>query len=167
MLKRAGLKWPFWRMGDPGKTPSGPTAADSAMEWWERRRLRFNAALIASIVIAFFAYLAVLGACSDVIGAPIVDADGTIVGRDTEVGGYAAGLQCCGAVVGLLLANFCYFLGALFEPEVPAARVGVYRKWAWRLGVAFACFLPLSIPLLHVVACLFFPDSYDHAPVAP
>jgi hypothetical protein len=145
--------------------PATPAADVPAMRWWERRRLRYNLALIAAIVLGYFAYVAVVSHFADVIGAPIVDEDGTVMGNDIEFGGIAAIFQCCGAGIGLLLANLFYFLGAGVERFVPRARVGRYRKWAWRAGVAFSCLLPFSIALLHLVTCVFFPDWYDRTPI--
>ena len=142
-----------------------PAADVPATQWWERRRPRYNLALIAAIVSGYFAYVAVVSHFADVIGAPIVDEDGTVVGNDIEFGGIAVIFQCCGASIGLLLANLFYFLGAGVERVVPPARVGTYRKWAWRAGVAFSCFLPFSIALLHLVLCLFFPNWYDRTPI--
>ena len=142
-----------------------PAADVPATQWWERRRLRYNLALIAAIVLGYFAYVAVVSHFADVIGAPIVDEDGTVIGNDIEFGGPAALFQCCGASIGLLLANLFYFLGAAVERLIPVVRVGTYRKWAWRAGVAFSCFLPFSIALLHLVLCLFFPNWYDRTPI--
>ena len=142
-----------------------PAADVPATQWWEGRRLRYNLALMAAVVLGYFAYVAVVGHFADVMGAPVVDEDGTVIGNDIEFGGIAVIFQCCGVSIGLLLANLFYFLGAGVERFVPSARVAGYRKWAWRAGVAFSCFLPFSIALLHLVVCLFFPNWYDRTPI--
>ena len=79
-----------------------PAADVPATQWWERRRPRYNLALIAAIVSGYFAYVAVVSHFADVIGAPILDEDGTVVGNDIEFGGIAVIFQCCGASIGLL-----------------------------------------------------------------
>lgn len=142
-----------------------PVADVPAMQWWERRRLRYNLALIAAIVLGYFAYVAVVSHFADVIGAPIMDEDGTVVGNDIEFGGIAVIFHSGGVIVGLLFANLFYFLGAGVERWVSPARIASYRRWAWRAGVTFSCFLPFSIALLHLVLCLFFPNWYDRTPI--
>jgi hypothetical protein len=142
-----------------------PAVDAPATQWWERRRLRYNLALVAAMVLGYFAYVAVVSHFADVVAAPIVDENGKVIGNDIEFGGIAVIFQCFGAGVGLLLANLFYFLGAVAERWVPPARVTTYRKWAWRAGVAFSCFLPFSIALLHLVFCLFFPNWYDRIPI--
>jgi hypothetical protein len=141
------------------------TADLPASRWWERRRLRYNVALIASIILGYMAYVAVVTHFEDVIAAPWVDENGTVIGNDIEFGGIAVIFQCCGASLGLLLATLFYYLGAGVERLVPPARVATYRKWAWRAGLAFSCFLPFSIALLHLFFCLFFPSWYDRTPI--
>jgi hypothetical protein len=145
------------------QTPT-PAADVPATQWWERRRLRYNLALVAAIVLGFFAYVAVASHFADVI-APVVDEDGTVIGSGIEFTVFTVAFQCCGASIGLLMANLFYFLGASVEQWVARPRVGIYRKWAWRAGVAFSCFLPFSIALLHLVLCLFFPHWYDRTPM--
>ena len=144
---------------------AAPTVDVPATQWWERRRFRYNVALVAAIVLGYHAYTTVVGHFADVIGAPVVDEDGTVIGNDIDFGGVAVLFQGCGAGVGLLLANLFYFLGAGVERFVRPGRVGAYRRWAWRAGVALSCSLPFSVALLHLVLCLFFPNSYDRTPV--
>jgi hypothetical protein len=143
-----------------------PIADDvPAAQWWERRRLRYNLALVAAIALGYFAYVAVVSHFADVIGRPILDEDGHVVGNDIEFGGIEGLLPCCGAGLALLLANLFYFIGAGIEGFIPRVRVGTYRRWAWRAGVAFSCSLPFSIALLHLLLCLFFPNWYDRTPI--
>lgn len=142
-----------------------PAADVPATQWWERRRLRYNLALSTAIVLGYFAYVAVVSHFVDVIGAPIVNENGIVIGNNIEFGGPAALFECCGASIGLPLANLFYFLGAGVERLVSTAHVGTFRKWAWRAGVALSCFLPFSIALLHLVLCLFFPIWYDRTPI--
>ena len=142
-----------------------PAADVPATQWWERRRLLYNFALIVAIVLGYFAYVAVVSHFADVIGAPSVDENGSVIVNEIEFTVFTVIFQCCGASIGLLLANLFYFLGAGVERLVPPARVATYREWAWRAGVAFSCFLPFSVALLHLVLCLFFPNWYARTPI--
>jgi hypothetical protein len=143
----------------------GLHADSSASDWWERRRLRYNVALIISILLGYMAYAAVVTRFADVVAAPWVDENGAVIGNDLDLGGITVIFDCCGAVTALILANLFYFLGAGVERIVPAVRVAPCRKWAWRAGVLFSCLLPFSIAVTHLVLCLYFPNSYDRTPI--
>ena len=108
------------------------------MQWWERRRLRYNLALVVAIILGYLSYVSVVSHFADVIGSPIRDEDGRIVGHDIELGGIAILCQGCAASIALLFANLFYFLGAGVEQLVPPEWIAIYRKWAWRAGVAFS-----------------------------
>ena len=145
---------------------SDPASLLPARVWWEQHRLRYNAALIGSVVIGGLSYVAILAQFGDVIGRPIVDAGGHVVGHEAvDAAGIEGIAQCCGCVVAVGLANLFYFLGAVLEGNVPLHHVTAYRRRAWWAGAAFSCALPLSVPLLHLVCCLFFPGVYDHTPI--
>ena len=135
------------------------------MQWWERRRLRYNLWLIAALVGGGFTTLLVMDMFQDRIFAPIVDEKGKFIAYDDDIGGVAILGPCCASVMGIGLANVCFFLGALCERFVQQEHVAAYRKWAWRLGLWFSCLLPFSVALLHLVFCLFFPQWYDRTPI--
>ena len=145
---------------------SDPAPLLPARTWWERRRVVYNAALVSSIVVGGLSYVAILACFGDVIGRPIVDAAGRVVGHETvDAAGIEGIVQCCGCVIAIGIANLFYCLGTALEGHVPLRHVAAYRRWAWWAGVVFSCALPLSIPLLHLVCCLFFPGAYDHTPM--
>lgn len=143
-----------------------PPETLTAMQWWERRRLIYNLALLSSIVLGYVAYVIVVTIYADTIGAPVLYSDGTVVATNNiDFGGVALIGACCGASIGLLLANICYFLGAGLEGFITSEWRERYRKRAWWGGLAFSCFLPFSIALLHLTMCIFFPNSYDRTPI--
>ena len=149
----------------PTIDPSYPLPPENG---WGERRLRYNVSLVAAIVAAGLSYVLIVAHFNDVIGRPIVDGAGRVVGHEpVELAGVEGMAQCCGVVIAVGLANVFYLLGAGVERLVPPARVDAYRRWAWRAGVLISCALPRSAPLLHLTCCLFFPAAYDHTPIRP
>lgn len=135
------------------------------MRWWEARRLAYNIALIMSLVLGYLAFTVVVTHFEHIIADPIIDEEtGEFIAYDMDLGGVAGLFHCAGGFMGLLMANACYFLGAAVEKRVAYRYVAVYRKWAWRMGVAFSCFMPFSISIIHLLLCMFYPEYYNTTP---
>ncbi len=145
--------------------PASPDSDFPTRNWWEGRRLHYNVALIIAMILGYMAFGGVLDAFEHIICAPIIIKDsGRLHSYDCDMGGIASLFHCAGACSGLLLANACYLLGPFCELFVPDEWIDSYRKWAWRAGLAFSCFLPFTIALFHLMMCLLYPSWFNPTP---
>ena len=104
-------------------------------EWWKRRRLRYNAGLVAAGVLAFCAYAAVFE-------LKLRDQP------DAEITLMTIGVQGVGYLVMMVIANICYFLGPLAERVIRPAEPLRFRKTTYLLGCGFSFALPFAVPVL-------------------
>jgi hypothetical protein len=106
----------------------------SASQWWAARRLRYNLALLLGAVASFLSLVAV----GWVFAARLPCVEITLF--SIAAGGILF-------LVGLGLANLCYFLGPLSERWLHPKNVVGFRRLAFLLGTAFSLaliFLPVA-----------------------
>ena len=130
-----------------------PRASES-LRWWESRRLRYNAGLLVSGIIAFAAYAFVLIHFQDVIRAPSPS-------EEDAFSGFTLVLQGFGYLFMMFVANVCFFLGPLTELWFRPRNVDTYRKTAFRLGFWCSVALPFSIPVLLTLLAVFYPAYWQ------
>jgi hypothetical protein len=130
-----------------------------AFRWWESRRLRYNAGLVAAGILAFATYAFVLVHFQDVIRAPDPS-------EEDAFSGFTLLLQGFGYLFMMLVANVCYFLGPLSEKWLRPKNVDAYRKIAFRLGFCCSVALPFGIPVLLTLLALFYPSYWQSGSVA-
>jgi hypothetical protein len=82
--------------------PSKSQNLESSAAWWSARRWLYNLGLVGAGIMAFVAYLIVLGIFSDAF-------------KDVEVTGFTVAFQAVGYVICMVTANVCYQLGPLSE----------------------------------------------------
>ena len=125
--------------------PQGP-----ATEWWGRRRLLYNLALILAGPLAFACQAAVVS-WGTALGAIPPEPDPDALRTAAIVDGVAYLL-----VMGI--ANVCYFLGPWSERLIRPANAQRYRRLAFQLGFWFSVLLPFSIPARLAYFCSAHPD---------
>lgn len=116
---------------------------ETARDWWERHRLRYNIGLVVAGLVAFVCY------------AVVVDR-GISTGRmpDAEITLFTTAFQAIGYLFMIGVANVCYFAGPLSESVLKPADVDRYRRLTFRLGFWFSVLLPFTIPALVAVSYL-------------
>ena len=121
----------------------------TAGDWWEQHRLRYNIGLVVAGLVAFVCY------------AVVVDR-GISTGRtvpDAEITLFTTAFQGIGYLFMMGVANLCYFAGPLSESVLKPADVDRYRRFTFRLGFWFSVLLPFTIPALVAVSYLSHPPS--------
>jgi hypothetical protein len=64
-------------------------------------------------------------------------------------------------LVGVGLANICYFLGPLCERLIRPRNVFAFRRWTYGVGVAFSLLLIFSPPILNLFVALLGQECTD------
>ncbi len=124
--------------------------AGSSFAWWESRRLRYNAGLVAAGIIPFVCYVVVcFTLLPRVLPLP-----------EIKVTPFTTLFQGAGYLFMMGVANVCYFLGPISEYLVRLRNIGRYRRICYRMGYWFSVLLPFSIPALLTALVLFFPNSW-------
>ncbi len=106
----------------------------SAEQWWAARRLRYNLALLAGATVSFLSLAAVGGGFAKRL--PCLE----VTVFSVEFGGVLF-------LVGLGLANLCYYLGPLSERWLHPKNLLGFRRLFFVLGTAFSLtliFLPVA-----------------------
>ena len=116
----------------------------SASAWWAARRWRYNAALLLGAVVSFLCLLAI-GRLFEA-RLPCLE----ITAFSIAFGGIAF-------LVGLGLANLCYFLGPLSERWLQPKNALGFRRAAFALGTAFSLLLVFLPVVGNLVAATFGP----------
>ena len=118
--------------------------AQSTSAWWATRRLRYNAFLLLGAVASLLCLLAV--AWLFAARLPCLE----ITAFSVAFGGIAF-------LVGLGLANLCYFLGPLSERWLRPKNVLRFRRTAYALGTAISLLLIFFPVVGNLVAAAFGP----------
>ena len=126
-------------------------AATSPVAWWSARRLRYNAALVVSGVLAFITYLAV----GFIMLPPEAEFEATI---------FTTLLQGVGYLFMIGVANIFYLLGPLSERVMRPQDPGRYRRICFCLGLWFSVLLPFSIPALLAFLAIVHREFWRYAP---
>lgn len=114
----------------------------SAAEWWAARRSRYNAILLLSAVASLLCLIAIGWLFTARL--PCLE----ITAFSVAFGGIAF-------LVGLGLANLCYYLGPLSERWLHPKNVLGFRRAAFALGTAFSLLL-IFVPVVgNLVAAAF------------
>lgn len=106
----------------------------SPAQWWAARRLRYNLALLAGATVSFLS----LAAVGWLFAARLPCLEVTVF--SVAFGGVLF-------LVGLGLANLCYYLGPLSERWLHPKNLLGFRRLAFALGTAFSLaliFLPVA-----------------------
>jgi hypothetical protein len=125
-----------------------------SLQWWESRRLRYNAGLVVAGILAFVAYAFVLVHFQDVIRAPDPS-------QEDAFSGFTLILQGFGYLFMMLVANVCFYLGPISERFLRPRNVEAYRKITFRLGFWCSVALPFSVPLLLTFLAVFYPAHWQ------
>jgi len=116
-------------------------AAPDSRAFWQRRRLRYNVALLIAGLAAFACYALIV----ELAPRPLSDVD---TGQLPEITLFTMAFQAVGYLVAMGIANILYGLGQLSErliaPEDPAA----FRERTFKMGLWFSVSLPFLVPLL-------------------
>jgi hypothetical protein len=103
--------------------------------WWSARRRRYNLTLFVAALISAAMGLTVAGLFEERL--PCLEITGVIVI-----------FQALLFLIGVGLANICYFLGPLSERLIRPRNVPAFRRSAYCSGVAFSLLLIFAPPLL-------------------
>lgn len=119
----------------------------SPWSWWEgRRRLLYNLALIVALGLGGLVFLG--SAIMAMALRPLpVSPDGEL----PEITIFTFAFQALASLVGLGAANIAYTGGPVVEWLVPRAVRPAYRRWSYRLGMAFSVVLILSLPAVMMI----------------
>jgi hypothetical protein len=119
--------------------------------WWEARRGRYLASLVASSIASFLVYCAVVELCGR-----------THAGVDVEITLFSLAGQAMAFAVALAIANACYGLGAVVERRMKPRDGETFRRRLYALGFVFSVALPWAIPASLAVECIRAPRSGEH-----
>jgi hypothetical protein len=114
--------------------------------WWSARRRRYNLTLFVAAPISGAILLTVAGLFEERL--PCLEISGVIV--------IFQGLVF---LIGVGLANICYFLGPLGERLIRPRNAPAFRRAAYRAGVAFSLLLIFAPPLLILWSAFIGPDE--------
>lgn len=126
-----------------------------SLQWWESRRLRYNAGLLVAGILAFIAYAFVLIHFQDVIRAPGLSQEDAFSGLTLILQGFAYLFM-------MMVANVCFSLGSISERLLRPRNVEAYRKITFRLAFWCSVALPFSVPLLLAFLAVFYPAHWQH-----
>lgn len=116
----------------------------STSAWWAARRLRYNAVLLFGAVASFLCLLAI---------GWLFEARLPCL----EITAFSAALGGIAFIVGLGLANLCYYLGPLSERWLHPKNILGFRRAAFALGTTFSLLL-IFLPVVgNLVAAAFGP----------
>jgi hypothetical protein len=123
----------------PSYPNTGPATFRETWEWWSKRRLRYNLALLAAGACAFMLYATLVWSFPERL-------------PEAEITLFTIIIQGIGFLCAVLIANVCYLLGPLAELAVAPREVERFRMTTYRLGFWFSVALPFVIPALVLFA---------------
>ncbi len=112
-----------------------PARRAAARKWWGRRRLVYNAGLVASGMAAF---------CT----AAMMREFARNPSPETGVTPFTLLFQVLGYMLAMGVANLCYSLGPVVERWVRPEKVEAYRHWTFGAGLAVSVMAPLGLPIV-------------------
>lgn len=121
---------------------------ETAKDWWERHRFRYNIGLVVAGLVAFIFYVVVVDRGISTHRMP-----------DAEITLFTTAFQGIGYLFMMGVANLCYLAGPLSESLLKPQDVDRYRRITFRLGFWFSVLLPFTIPALVTVSYLTHPPS--------
>jgi hypothetical protein len=113
----------------------------STWTWWQSQRRRYNVWLIAAALICALSLMVIWAFFETRLPC-------------LEVTFFTLLFQGILFVIGLGVANVCYFFGPLSEKFLRPRNVVAFRRWAFRAGTSFSLlliFLPVLLNLIAVV----------------
>jgi hypothetical protein len=116
--------------------------------WWSARRRRYNITLFIAAPISFVFLMTVWGLFEERL--PCLEITGVVIIFGAML-----------FLVGVGLANICYFLGSLGERLIRPRNVFAFRRWAYGVGVAFSLLLIFSPPILNLFVALLGQECTD------
>lgn len=119
--------------------------------WWEARRGRYLASLVASSIVSFVVYCAVVEFCGR-----------THADVDVEITLFSLVGQAMAFALFLAVANACYGLGAVVERRMKPRDGETFRRRLYTLGLIFSMALPWAIPVSLAVECIRAPRSGEY-----
>ena len=131
------------------QVPAKPPPQVPAKEWWGRRRLRYNIALLVAGPVAFAVQLGVVS-WGVSIGAIPAHSDPDLP--------FTVLLDGMGYLFMMVVANLCYFLGPESEVIIQPSDYERYRRITFRLGFWFSVLLPFSVPIQLAYSCSAHPS---------
>jgi hypothetical protein len=142
------------RYQSPGATIADPSSRSEIgpLDWWESRRLRYNAGLLMAGRLAFISYVIV---CCTLLPRAIP------IG-EIKITPFTTLFQAVGYLLAMGVANVCYFLGPLSEYILQPRNVDRYRRVCFRFGFWFSVLLPFAIPTSLVFSVAIFPEHLQH-----
>jgi RNAse (barnase) inhibitor barstar len=117
--------------------PPLPTSID----WWEKRRGKYNAGLIIAGLLAFFSYA--------ILGSFLLPPK-----HDFEITLFTTIFQGFGYLIMIGVANIFYYLGNVVDTNVNKDNKDEFRQRLYNLGFWFSCGLPFIIPVVIIVMYL-------------
>ena len=112
----------------------------SAREWWGKRRLFYNAGLVAA------------GMASLTLHAALLELTNCRM-EETGLEPLALVYRALGYAGFMVLANLCYSAAPALESRLKPAGPERFRFWTFSLGLAISCALPFAAPLLFLARC--------------
>lgn len=110
----------------------------TASAWWTAQRWRYNAILLVGAFVSFLCLLGVGWAFEARLSC-------------LEITAFSVAVGGVFFILGLGLANICYYIGPLLERLLQPKQVLRFRRAAFALGTAFS----LSLIFLPVIANIF------------
>jgi hypothetical protein len=105
----------------------------STWQWWSKRRLRYNLALMAAGFTAF-------------VLMNVIETSFEEQFPEYELTAFTLFFTALGAIAILVVANLCYLLGPLSEWLIRPDDVGRYRFVTYGLGFWLSMALPFLVP---------------------
>ncbi|MET3109465.1 hypothetical protein AAKU58_004322 [Oxalobacteraceae bacterium GrIS 1.18] len=118
----------------------------SAMEWWSTQRPRYNKILIVAAPTSFASLLLVWWAFESRL--PCLE----ITGLSIALGGILF-------LIGLGLANLCYFFGPFFEKILNPKNAHMFRQTVFYIGTGFSISLIFFPVIGNLIAAVFGPAA--------
>jgi hypothetical protein len=111
------------------------------IEWWKKRRLRYNLALIISCAISLILYVLVIVTRTDF-------QINILFPEEYEFTYSSLMFQGVQYIVVLILGNLCYSLGLAIDRKFNKSHSDRFRRALFSVGLWFSCLVPLIFPLL-------------------
>jgi len=121
----------------------------SALSWWAAHRLRYNVILLIAAPLSLASLLVVWWLFESRL--PCLE----ITGFSLMFGGVLF-------LVGLGLANLCYFLGPISERLLHPKNLAVFRRRVFAVGTGFSLVLIFFPVIGNLVAAIFGPTAGGH-----
>jgi hypothetical protein len=112
----------------------------SARSWWGKRRLPYNAGLVAAGMASLTLHAALL----ELSQCRMAEGELTPFTLIYKLLAYLAAMG---------LANLCYSLAPLVEARLHPHRIDAFRRWAFGLGFGVSVALPFVGPLAFLARC--------------